>query len=78
MLMQKKYVEQFPNAVLEILPNMYVDDVLTGADTIDASLKLQQDMSKIMTTEAFKGLCQSISYRFKKLKLVFELIEFQK
>ena len=27
---------------------MYVDDVLTGADTVDSTMKLQQDMSEIM------------------------------
>ena len=49
----KKYAELFPNAVQEILQNMYVDDVLTGADTVDSTVKLQQDMSEIMMKAAF-------------------------
>ena len=32
----KKYTELFPNAVQEILQNMYVNGVLTGADTVDS------------------------------------------
>ena len=53
MLMQKKYAELFPNAVQEILQDMYVDDVLTGADTVDSTMKLQQDMTEIMMKSAF-------------------------
>ena len=30
----KKYKEMTPNAVEEILQNIYVDDCLTGADTV--------------------------------------------
>ncbi len=40
-----KYAETFPNAVREILHSMYVDDCLTGADTDNSAMKLQQDMS---------------------------------
>ena len=32
---------------------MYVDDRLAGADTVDSTLKLQQEMSEIMMTAAF-------------------------
>ena len=49
----KNYAELFRNAVQEILQNMYVDDVLTGADTVDSTVKLQQDMSEIMMKAAF-------------------------
>ena len=49
----KKYAELFPNAVQETLQNMYVDDVVTGADTVDSTMKLQQDMSEIMMKAAF-------------------------
>ena len=49
----KKYAELFPNAVQETLQNMYVDDVLTGADTVNSTMKLQQDMSEIMMKAAF-------------------------
>ncbi|XP_068684166.1 uncharacterized protein [Montipora capricornis] len=48
-----KYKEMSPYAVEEILQNMYVDDCLTGADTVDSTLKLQQEMSEIMMTAAF-------------------------
>ena len=49
----KRYEETFPNAVREILQNMYVDDCLTGADTDNAAMKLQKEMSDIMLTAAF-------------------------
>ena len=48
-----KYVETFPDATREILHNMYVDDCLTGADTGNSALKLQQEMSDIMMAAAF-------------------------
>ncbi|XP_068684143.1 uncharacterized protein [Montipora foliosa] len=48
-----KYKEMSPYAVEEILQNMYVDDCLTGADTVDSTLKLQQEMSEITMTAAF-------------------------
>ncbi|XP_022795153.1 uncharacterized protein LOC111333799 [Stylophora pistillata] len=48
-----KYVETFPDAAGEILHNMYVDDFLTGADTDNSALKLQQEMSDIMMAAAF-------------------------
>ena len=48
-----KYKEMSPYAVEEILQNMYVDDRLAGADTVDSTLKLQQEMSEIMMTAAF-------------------------
>lgn len=48
-----KYAETFPNAVTEILQNMYVDDCLMGADTDNSAMKLQQEMSDIMMTAAF-------------------------
>ena len=41
-----------PYAVEEILQNTNVDDCLTGADTVDSTLKLQQEMSGIMMTTA--------------------------
>ena len=37
-----KYKEMSPYAVEEILQNMYVNDCLTGADTVDSILKLQK------------------------------------
>ena len=48
-----KYAETFPDATGEILDNMYVDDCLTGADTDNSTLKLQQEMSDIMMAAAF-------------------------
>ena len=48
-----KYKEMSPYAVEEILQNMYVDDCLTRAYTVDSTLKLQQEMSEIMMTGAF-------------------------
>ena len=48
----EKYAETFPDAVREILHNMYVDDCLTEANTNNSALKLQQEMSDIMMTAA--------------------------
>ena len=48
-----KYAETFPDATREILNNTYVDDCLTGADTDNSALKLQQEMSDIMMAAAF-------------------------
>ena len=48
-----KYAETFPDAAREILKNTYVDDCLTGADTDNSALKLQQEMSDIMMAAAF-------------------------
>ena len=48
-----KYAETFPDATREILHNMYVDDCLTGADTDNSALKLQQEMLDIMMAVAF-------------------------
>jgi len=48
-----KYAETFPDATREVLDNMYVDDCLTGADTDNSALKLQQEMSDIMMAAAF-------------------------
>jgi len=48
-----KYAETFPDATREILHNMYVDDCLTGADTDNSALKLQQEMSEFMMAAAF-------------------------
>ena len=49
----KKYKEMSSYAVEENLHNMYIGDCLTGADRVDSTLKLQQEMSEIMTTAAF-------------------------
>ena len=48
-----KYKEMSPYAVEKSLQNMYVDDCRTGADTVDSTLKLQQEMSEITMTAAF-------------------------
>ena len=48
-----QYAETFPDAIREILNNTYVDDCLTGADTDNSTLKLQQEMSDIMMAAAF-------------------------
>ena len=48
-----KYAETFPDATREILNITYVDDCLTGADTDNSALKLQQEMSDIMMAAAF-------------------------
>ena len=38
----KKCSEEFPDASREVLSNMYVDDCLSGADDVEATVKLQQ------------------------------------
>ena len=49
-----KYADTFPDATRELLHNMYVDDCVTGADTDNSALKLQQEMSDIMMAAALK------------------------
>ncbi|XP_044166852.1 uncharacterized protein LOC122950905 [Acropora millepora] len=39
-----KYAETFPDATRDILNNTYADDCLTGADTDNSALKLQQEI----------------------------------
>jgi len=41
-----------PHAIEEMLQNANVDDCPTGADTVDSTLRLQQEMSEIMVTTA--------------------------
>ena len=48
-----KYAETFPDATREILNNTYVDNCLTGVDTDNSALKLQQQMSDTMMAAAF-------------------------
>ncbi|XP_067049218.1 uncharacterized protein [Acropora muricata] len=65
-----KYAETFPDATREILNNMYVDDCLTGADTDNSALKLQQEMSDIMMGAAF-----NFTKRASNSKLVMDGID---
>ena len=65
-----KYAETFPDTTREILNNMYVDDYLTGADTDNSALKLQQEMSDIMMAAAF-----NLTKWASNLKLVMDGID---
>ena len=49
----KKCKEQFPDASKEVLSNMYVDDCLTGADDVGATVELQQSLDKMMEQGGF-------------------------
>lgn len=49
----KKCSEEFPDASREVLSNMYVDDCLSGADDIEATVKLQQFLDKMMERGGF-------------------------
>ena len=49
----KKCKEQFPDASREVLSNMYVDDCLTGADDVGATVELQQSLDKMMEQGGF-------------------------
>ena len=49
----KKYTDSFPKAVNEILENMYVDDCLTGAETVENALSLQRELTEIMKSAGF-------------------------
>jgi hypothetical protein len=39
----EQYKEEFPEAAEELTANLYVDDLLTGAETVAAAVKLQRD-----------------------------------
>ena len=49
----KKCKEQFPDASKEVLSNMYVDNCLTGADNVGATVELQQSLDKMMEQGGF-------------------------
>ena len=49
----KKCNEQFPDASKAVLSNMYVDDCLTGADNVGATVELQQSLDKMMEQGGF-------------------------
>ena len=51
--MRKKCSKDFPNASREVLSNMYVDDCLSGADDVEATVKLQQSLDKMMKRGRF-------------------------
>lgn len=42
----KECKEEFPAASKEVLSNMYVDDCLTGYDSVEASVELQMSLDK--------------------------------
>ena len=44
----KKCSEEFPDALREVLSNMYVDDSLSGADDVEATVKLQRSLDKMI------------------------------
>ena len=45
--------EEFPAASMEVLCNMYVDDCLTGDDSVEASVELQKSLDKMMEHGGF-------------------------
>jgi len=49
----KKCKEQFPDASREVPSNMCVDDCLTGADDVGATVELQQSLDKMMEQGGF-------------------------
>ena len=49
----KKCSKEFPDASREVLSNMYVDDCLSGADNVEATVKLQQSLDKMMERGGF-------------------------
>ena len=49
----KKCSEEFPDASREVLSNIYVDDCLTGAYDVEATVKLQQSLEKMMERGGF-------------------------
>lgn len=49
----KECKEEFPAASMEVLSNMYVDDCLTGDDSVEASVELQKSLDKMMECGGF-------------------------
>ncbi|XP_068739657.1 uncharacterized protein [Montipora capricornis] len=49
----KKCSKEFPDAPREVLSNMYVDDCLIDADDVEATVKLQQSLDKMMERGGF-------------------------
>lgn len=49
----KECKEEFPAASMEVLSNMYVDDCLTGDDSVEAAVELQQSLDEIMERGGF-------------------------
>ena len=44
----QKYQDRYPNLVKELLENMYMDDVLTGAETEEEAIKMYEEACEIM------------------------------
>ena len=51
--MRKQCSEEFPDASREVVSNTYVDDCLSGADDVEATVKLQQSLDKMMERGGF-------------------------
>jgi len=49
----KECKEEFPAASMEVLSNMYVDDCLTGDDSVEASVELQKSLAKMTERGGF-------------------------
>ena len=49
----KKCSEEFHDASREVLSSMYVGDCLSGADDVEATVKMQQSLDKMMERSGF-------------------------
>ena len=49
----KECKEEFPAASMEVLSNMYVDDCLTGGESVEETVKLQKSLDEMMERGGF-------------------------
>ena len=49
----KECKEEFPAASIEVLSNMYVDDCLTGGESVEATMGLQKSLDEMMERGGF-------------------------
>ena len=75
----EKCSKEFHDASREVLSNMYVDDCLGGADDVEATVKLQQSLDKMMERGGFNMttvLCKSNANEIRRISF-FVLANFQ-
>ena len=51
--MQLNHISEFPLAAEAVLTSFYVDDGLTGADSIDEAISLQKQLQTLFTKGGF-------------------------
>lgn len=74
--------EQFPRAAAVTQTDFYVDDVMTGADSVEDALKLQKDLIKMLHAGGFElkkwasnseKILKSVPEEYREIKLPMEI-----